>query len=177
MLFTSSCDDLGDVSIDADIALRGMQETDISDKTGTIVVRQNLYPRETKRFMKEEKKCWLKGDTILLKANLNTTIIIPKLCQADRCGDLDITCHVTAKAFLPFTPSDEHITRPTCQRPHKDCGTKNDQHYIHMLSIEDSASKVKIFCLLTFFWHVLRRDARELRTSRLETGGKIIYCE
>jgi len=109
VFLASSGDDLSDIAIDADITLIGMEETDTGELSRCELKGEYLHPRNTKWFMKEEKKGWLKTNTKIFYTNSYTTIVIAKLYQTDRCCHVSETSDISSIAFLPFFPTSDMV--------------------------------------------------------------------
>lgn len=81
---TSTSDYFCYFTVDTDISLHCVEDAHTRESTRHILKREDLYPGNGKGFMKEEKKGWLKGDTIIFDTDSNTSIIISEFFEAHR---------------------------------------------------------------------------------------------
>lgn len=112
MMPTATSHYLGDFTDDAYRALRGSEDTDAGELSRGKSIAQYLNPWNTERFVKREPMSGLKRDSIIFDAYPDTAIVASKLFETNCCRDISIIGHLTAKEFLPSTPSWHMKSKP-----------------------------------------------------------------
>jgi hypothetical protein len=139
------------LTIDIDIALLGMEDTNARYSTGCVFKRKYLCPGNTERFMKQEKNSWTKSHAVVLDTYTDNSIIVSELLKTDGARDISIVCDLSSEKFFPFFPTSNLIGRPHDDGPETQNGHNEREKYFHRGIIRFMVCIVKKSVFTSFF--------------------------